>query len=324
MRCAAIDEADGRIHMNEIEIGQIDIRFEMFRLKDKNREKMLLASILEQGIREPLLCVIKPEGTWILLDGFKRLRGARRLGMKTVPVISLGTDEAAAILRLIRASNARSLNILERSMMVDKLKQGYGMSIRDIAHRVERSPAWVSVRLGLTNEMSEVVRKAVFSGDFPVRSYMYTLRVFTRVNKIKRSEIDIFVKTVSGKGLSTRDIDILAYAFFRGGAGLQAQMLRGNLNWTLKQLRRGGTLLCPATNGISDQERQTITDLELAQKYIGRVMHDLNEYCLESELFYKTVGLLISGISGEVRRFIKTLEVFNDQRGQEKNHPNAL
>jgi len=309
--------------MNETEISQIDTRFETFRLRDKNREKILLASILEQGIREPLLCVIKPGESWILLDGFKRLRGARKLGIKTVPVISLGNDEAAAILRLIRASNAGSLNILEQSMMVDTLKQGYGMSIRDIAHRVERSPAWVSVRLGLTNEMGEVVRKAIFSGDFPVRSYMYTLRVFTRVNRIKRHEIDIFVNTVSGKGLSTRDIDILAHAFFKGGAGLHAQILHGNLKWTLKQLRHGGTLLYWKANGLSEQERQTITDLELAQKYTGRVMHDLSEYRLESKTFYETAELLISGILGEAKRFIKTLEVFNDQQRQKKNHPNA-
>ena len=49
--CRDTDGNGGRIHMNETEISQIDTRFETFRLRDKNREKILLASILEQGIR---------------------------------------------------------------------------------------------------------------------------------------------------------------------------------------------------------------------------------------------------------------------------------
>jgi len=40
--------------IKEVEPEWIDTRFEGLRLKDKNREKALLSSILEQGIEEPL------------------------------------------------------------------------------------------------------------------------------------------------------------------------------------------------------------------------------------------------------------------------------
>ena len=139
--------------MKEVEINQIDTRFERFRLRDKNQEKVILSSILEQGIREPLQCVMKPEEQLILLDGFKRLRSAVKLKIKVVPVVSLGSDEAGAILQLIRLSNVQGLSILEQAVLVDELKGTYGMSVMEIARHLERSPAWVSVRLGIIDEI---------------------------------------------------------------------------------------------------------------------------------------------------------------------------
>ena len=87
--------------MKEVEINQIDTRFEGYRLKDKNQEKVILSSILEHGIREPLQCVVKSGEQLILLDGFKRLRSAVKLKIKVVPVVSLGSDEAGAILQTL-------------------------------------------------------------------------------------------------------------------------------------------------------------------------------------------------------------------------------
>ena len=156
----------------EIELKQINRCYEKFRLKNKTDERILLSSILENGIRDPLQCVIDAAGDFILLDGFKRLRCAIKLKIHVVPILSLGCDEAEAILELIRLSNARGLNILEQAALVDQLNKIYDMRVNQIAAHLERSPAWVSVRLGMMQEMSTIVREAVFSGRFPVRCYM--------------------------------------------------------------------------------------------------------------------------------------------------------
>ena len=102
--------------MREVEINQIDRRFEPLRLRDKGAEKVLLSSILEQGIRDPLQCVVKPEEGLILLDGFKRLRCAEKLKMAIVPVVSAGNNEIDAILGLLRLSVSKGLSILEQSI----------------------------------------------------------------------------------------------------------------------------------------------------------------------------------------------------------------
>jgi len=80
--------------MTEAEVNTISRKYESFRLRDKNREKFLLQSILQHGIREPLQCV-RGDGvkSYILLDGFKRLRCSYKLRLHMVPVVLLGTGD---------------------------------------------------------------------------------------------------------------------------------------------------------------------------------------------------------------------------------------
>jgi len=299
--------------MNTIEIDQIDLRFEKCRLKDKTQENALLTSILGQGVRDPLQCVASSGELVILLDGFKRLRCSKKLGLEVVPIVSLGKDEAAAILQFIRLSTARSISILEQAALVDELKGSHSMSNTQIAHNLECSKAWVSLRLGLINEMSPVVKEAVFSGAFPVRSYMYALRKFTRVNKIKKSEVDDLVQAVSGKGLSIRDIGILVHGFFNAGPELKEQIRNGNLDWTLEQIRAEEPLPGSCEDSFSGPGKRTISDLELAQKYMNRIISRLNDPKLKSSSCYATAHLLVEGILSKTDLFLQTLRRFYDQ-----------
>ena len=99
----------------------------------------------------------------------------------------------------------------------------------DIALLLEKSKAWVSMRTGIIKEMSFCVMNKIFNGKFPAYSYMYTLRKFIRMNCIKKEDIDEFVKSVSGKNLSIRDIEILAHGYFKGSDELCDQIKNGNI-----------------------------------------------------------------------------------------------
>lgn len=95
----------------ELERSSLDLRYEGHRMKNAGLEERLLASILQRGLEEPLEGV-EVDGAHILLNGFKRYRCARKLQLRTVPYASLGQDEAAGILSLLRTSNNRALSIL--------------------------------------------------------------------------------------------------------------------------------------------------------------------------------------------------------------------
>lgn len=156
--------------MIEIELHQISRKYESYRLKNDFAERQLLSSIAEKGISEPLICVGKSE--YVLLDGYKRLRCLDRLNIHIVPVHSLGRDEQDGIIQLIRSSRNKYLQTLEQSCFIDELHRNFGLTVGRIAEKLDMSPAWVSLRLGLIEEMSDTVKENIFSGRFPVRSYM--------------------------------------------------------------------------------------------------------------------------------------------------------
>ena len=296
--------------MQEIEIEKIDRRWEGIRLPNERQEQTLLSSICAGGISEPLQGVMSGE-TPLLLDGFKRLRCCRKLSLQIAPVVSLGVDEAGGMLALLRQSNTRVLNLLEQAALVDELKARCQMSVMEIARQLERSPAWVSVRLGILSQLSENVREAIFSGKFPARAYLYTLRSFTRANKISQSEINHFVQAVSGKHLSLRQIDLLAHGYFRGGAALKTQIQQGKIRWTLEQMQRSQTR---ENSPFNQQEKRILLELEMAQKYIYRLLAGLPTAGLSSNEFFAEADLLVEGILRVLPHLKKSLETMHDSR----------
>lgn len=296
--------------MQEIEIGKIDRRWEGIRLPNEQQEQTLLSSICAGGIREPLQGVMSGE-TLLLLDGFKRLRCCRKLSLQIAPVVSLGVDEAGGMLALLRQSNTRVLNLLEQAALVDELKARYHLSVVEIARQLERSPAWVSVRLGILSHISESVREAIFSGKFPARAYLYTLRSFTRVNKIPQTEINHFVQAVSGKQLSLRQIDILAHGYFRGGTALKTQIQQGQISWTLEQMQKSQAR---ETSTLNQQEKRVLLELEMAQKYIHRLLAGLPAARLRSNEFFAEADLMVEGILRVLPHLKKSLETVHDSR----------
>ena len=100
--------------IEEIEISSLDLQFESYRLKDKAAERALLTSILEKGVREPLQGA-NTQDRKILLNGFKRYRCAKKLGISIVPYLCLAEDQANGIMELLRLSNSKSLNIMEEA-----------------------------------------------------------------------------------------------------------------------------------------------------------------------------------------------------------------
>lgn len=293
-----------------VEVSDFDLRYESCRLKQAAAEERLLGSIAQRGIEEALEGV-NAGGKRILLNGFKRYRCARKLGLGTVPYVCLGEDETAGIIELLRVSNAKALNFLEQAALLDELKQARGLSLAQIAAELSRSKAWVSVRLGRFAQMSAAVRERLFSGGFPVYSYMYTLRPFMRLNGGGK-EVEEFVTAVSGRHLSVREIELLARGYFRGPDALRAEIRQGNLALPLERLKEAPA----AAEGCSALEAGVLRDLEIAQKYMVRVTGRGEDERLTSAAFYVQAQLLAAGILSREAGFIRSVRRLHDRGGQ--------
>jgi ParB-like chromosome segregation protein Spo0J len=135
--------------METIELNGIDLRLERTRLHDTAAERALLDSIAREGILDPL-CLAGSTGSpqYVLIDGFKRYRCARKLGMGMVPAEFVADDVATGIVTFIRRNEySMGITVLEQAALIEELHRRCAMSIYDIARRLCRSPAWVSLRL---------------------------------------------------------------------------------------------------------------------------------------------------------------------------------
>jgi len=295
----------------EVELSTLDLRYESYRMKQPALEARLLASIVQRGIEEPLEGVDMQGGS-ILLNGFKRYRCARKLGIEMAPYTSLGEDEAMGIMGLLRTSNNRALSIIEQAGFIDELKNLHKMSVAEIAAELSRSKSWVVMRAGLIGEMSAKVRKKLFAGAFPVYSYMYSCRQFMRMNGVKKREIEEFVVAVSGKKLSVREIEQLAHGYFRGPESFRDEIRSGNIALPLERMRQ----VPEDPDGCNDFERGLLKDLEITQKYMQRVMGKSHDRRLSTRAFHAQANLLTAGILSRAPAFFQTLRELHDRSGQ--------
>ena len=297
--------------VQQVEISSFDLRFEGYRLRNKAAERILLASIAENGIRDPLQGV-DLEAIRILLNGFKRYRCAQKLGIGIVPYVSLSSDTGGGIIELLRMSNEKGLSILEQARLITELKEGHRMSTADIACLLEKSKAWVSVRSGITGEMSPFVMEKIFNGQFPAYAYMYILRPFIRINRIKREEIDEFVGLAPGRNLSIRDIELLANGYFRGSAELREQLRKGDLAFMLSSLRNTAR----QSSDCTAAEQSMLRDLERTQGFMRRVTVRCKETAFKTGAFFAQANLLTGGILRQLDLFTRAVKDFHDRSGK--------
>jgi hypothetical protein len=294
-----------------VELSSLDLRYEGHRLRDDAREARLLASIAQRGIEEPLEGVDTPAARF-LLDGFKRQRSAKKLGIACVPYVSLGAEEASGILNLMRTSTSKGLGILEQARFVLDLVSLHGMSVAEVARTLGRSKGWVSMRQSLLKEMSPAIREILFRGALPVYSYMYTLRPFMRMNEVGPKPVERFVKAVAGQRLSVRDIELLAHAYFRGPESLREAIERGKLGWSLDQMKN----VPEDREGCNDFERGLLKDLQILQKLIQRVTAKCQDPRLKSRAFFAQANLLTAGLLSTMGPFHERMKEFHDRSGQ--------
>lgn len=293
----------------QVELSVLDLRYESCRLKNPVTEKALLASILENGINEPLQGIDSGE-IKILLDGFKRYRCARKLSIGIVPYMCLSEDAVMGIIEFIRKSMVKGLNILEQAGLIDELTSVHHMSFSEIAVHLGKSKSWVAMRANLIGQMSEVVRGKIFSGQFPVYSFMYHLRRFMRMNGVRREDVDEFVALVSGQGFSIRDIQLLADGYFRGSEEFRQQMRGGDIAWGLKRLKE-----MENGDGCTEPERRFLKEMEITKCYMNRVIYRSRDTRICGNHFYSQANVLAGVILNQVDKFKAVVEDLHDRSG---------
>jgi ParB-like chromosome segregation protein Spo0J len=128
--------------------------YRRYRLADPAAEEAMAGSLRRWGQLSP--AVACPRGDALeLLDGFKRLAGAKQAGLTSLSVRVVELDEPtakAAILGLNRGQ--RSARELEEAWIVQALVRDDGLTQVEAAHLLGQHKSWVCRRLALLERLS--------------------------------------------------------------------------------------------------------------------------------------------------------------------------
>ena len=155
-----------RVAVIELELHQIEPRYESLRRKSVGRERHLCGSLADIGQQSPVVIVAATDDTdrYVLVDGYKRLRALRRLRQDTIRAVcwQMSEPEALMLERLIRQAEADGP--FEQAWILAELRERFGLDLCELARRFDRSASWVSRRLALVNELPTSVQEHVRSG----------------------------------------------------------------------------------------------------------------------------------------------------------------
>lgn len=133
----------------------------------------LVNSIKEHGILQPLIVTKTKEG-YELIAGERRLRGAKTLGHKTVPVIVRDVNEQEKLeLALIENLQRHDLNAIEEALAYSALIDEFNLTQEQVAVRVGKSRSAVANTLRLL-DLPESILNSLRDGKI-TKSHARTL-----------------------------------------------------------------------------------------------------------------------------------------------------
>jgi ParB-like chromosome segregation protein Spo0J len=150
----------------QVRVEELDLRFAELRLVNPKREAWLRASIERDGLRSPVLASTGVEpGRRVLLDGVKRLKVARALGMTTVWAVLVEADPCASLLALLSANAAQAgLTALEEGWVLRRLCREMGLSQQQVGALLGRDQSFVSRRVRLAEQLEQRLQDDVRLG----------------------------------------------------------------------------------------------------------------------------------------------------------------
>jgi ParB family chromosome partitioning protein len=171
----------------ELELHQLEMRYESLRKRHPVQERQLLGSLAEIGQQLPIV-VIGEAARFVVIDGYKRVRALRRLARDTIRGTRWETSEVEALL-LERRMRHGSEDALDQAWLIAMLQERFGLSLEELARGFEHSKSWVSRRLGLIQVLPGQIQEQVRAGALSAHAAMKYLLPLARANATAATEL---------------------------------------------------------------------------------------------------------------------------------------
>ena len=191
---------DGHLReIREIEIAQLDLRYAHTRIERPKESLALAASIERAGQLVPVI-VTK---TFVLLDGYLRVKAMKHCGRDTVRAEIWDCTEEEALAEILARAHGRKWDAIEEAALVRELHDHYHLSQGRIAALVGRTQGWVSGRLALYGALSEDIMELIRKGSI---STWTATRVIVPIARAIPEHGKALSENLSTSSLSTREM----------------------------------------------------------------------------------------------------------------------
>lgn len=275
-----------------IELGELGERLSPLRLRPPEALREMEQSLSRHGQLVAVVCN-RQAGTVEVLDGFKRLVGARALGWSVLRAEVHEVTGPAAKLLLWQSNARQTLTDLEEAWLVRALYREDRLNQPQIAQLVGRHKSWVCRRLvlaeGLTSEVESDVRLGLLSAT-----------AAREVGRLPRGNQEKVAQVIARKGLTTRQAtrlvdQLLAASDEAARAAVVTEAERASTPPTVRAPRRA-----PVTPGeamIADAAALSFRAARLQARLLERPLTSLG----------REVEQVVSGRLGELRAVVEAL-----------------
>jgi len=172
----------------ELELRQLDRRYEALRRRSPRRERRLLASLAQHGQQQPII-VVGSEGSDAIVDGFKRVRALSMLRRDVVVATRWELPEPDALVLDWQLREGGGSDALEQAWLLRELRERFDLAEEELARRCDRSKSWVSRRLALVSELPEEIQETVRRDELGAHAAMkYLVPLARQPRRMSRAD----------------------------------------------------------------------------------------------------------------------------------------
>jgi ParB family transcriptional regulator, chromosome partitioning protein len=208
----------------QLEVHQLDRRWEHLRVRHPARQRRLLASLAEGGQQVPIVVVAAEDQAdrYVVIDGYKRIAALQQLGRDTVEAVVWPMSEAAAVLLDRSMRLCEQETALEVGWLLQELEQRFSYSLDELARRFDRSVTWVSRRLGLVELLPEGIQQQVREGKIAPQAAM---KFLVPVARQSLEDCQRMAAIIAEHHCDTREAGQLYAAWRRGSGAIRKRIL---------------------------------------------------------------------------------------------------
>lgn len=207
----------------DVDLSELGESLSALRLCEASALEAMRRSLSRHGQLDAV-SVFASQGQLEILDGFKRVRAARALGLRALRARVAEVDVAEAKIQLVALHDRRGLTELEEGWLIRSLYRDHHLSQPVIAARLGRHKSWVFRRLMLVEALDSAVQADVRLGLLAPRAAVI-------VGQLPRGNQEQAAQVVIRRGLTVRQTGLfVAELLDIGEDGPRAQAIARRLD----------------------------------------------------------------------------------------------